>query len=452
MNYWESSAAFSGDVENPGKNFPRGLAIAVALVAITGFFPILIGTGASSSSSNEWTDGYFIHLGMEIGGPWLGIWLIIASGLTNIGMFVAEMSADAWMIAGMADRGMIPKVLGHRNKYETPTYGVLLSAIGILCLSSMSFIDIVDMLNLVFCMGQVIEFCAFIYLRAYRMDIYRPYTVPLSLPVLCIILALPIAFIGIIIAYSSTSCLILTAIILVMGVLMYSFVEYTRSNNLCEFAEVVDESLQYTLLPTAHGCDASNGMLRRAVAVSPSRRHQHYQEQQHLQQGVVRSGYGSMEDDAAPLRSAAAAAGGGAGGGVGANSSSLGIGINVGVGNGSQGGVSNGVALMPLAIDTTSNHHGGNTINNNNCNNSSSKNSSGSVRIQQTPDRNLNRNASTQGSSNGSIDNEGGMFYAVSEYLADFIIYSQQFIFDSEAEEEEEEEEEEQEYSGLLDY
>ncbi len=45
INYWESSATFSGDVDNPGKTFPKGLAIAVILVAVSGFFPILIGTG-----------------------------------------------------------------------------------------------------------------------------------------------------------------------------------------------------------------------------------------------------------------------------------------------------------------------------------------------------------------------------------------------------------------------
>lgn len=86
INYWESSATFSAEVENPGmcsfshnsqfmcpgRTFPKGLAIAVLLVAVSGFFPILIGTGASSANYNEWTDGYFVHLSTEIVGSWLG--------------------------------------------------------------------------------------------------------------------------------------------------------------------------------------------------------------------------------------------------------------------------------------------------------------------------------------------------------------------------------------------
>ena len=33
---------------------------------------------------------------------------------TAVGMFEAEMSSDSWQLAGMADRGMLPTVLGQR--------------------------------------------------------------------------------------------------------------------------------------------------------------------------------------------------------------------------------------------------------------------------------------------------------------------------------------------------
>lgn len=244
INYWESSAVFAGDIENPGKVFPKGLAIAVALVAVSGFFPILVGTGASNSSSNEWTDGYFVRLSAEIVGPWLGYWMIGAAALTNIGMFVAEMSSDAWMVAGMADRGIIPKVIGQRNQFDTPTYGVLLSAGGIICLSYLSFLDIVDMLNLVFCLAQAIEFAAFLYLRIYREDIHRPYKIPLSVPALCFLLILPFGFIGVIIAFSTVGCLILSTSLMLMGVVMFHLTEYLRKNNLCEFEPLNYETVE----------------------------------------------------------------------------------------------------------------------------------------------------------------------------------------------------------------
>lgn len=194
--------------------------------------------GASTTSLEGWTDGSFVRLGYEIVGPWLGIWLIISSGLTNIGMFIAEMSSDAWMVAGMAERGMIPKVLGTRNRYGTPTYGVCLSAIGVVFLSFLSFVDIIEMLNMLFCAAQAIEFIAFLYLRAYRMDIPRPYMIPLSFPYLCVFISVPLFFIGIIIAWSSISCLFISSCAIAMGVLMYYLIDYTRIHQWIEYEPI----------------------------------------------------------------------------------------------------------------------------------------------------------------------------------------------------------------------
>jgi amino acid transporter len=239
INYWDSSAAFSGDVDTPEKTFPKGLKIAVVLVALGSFFPILVGTGASSADSTEWTDGYFVQLSTTIAGPWLGLWMICASALTNIGMFVSEMSSDAWMISGMAERGLIPKVFGARNRHDTPTWGVLVSAVGVVGLAYMSFVDIIDMLNMIFCVAQAIEFSAFIYLRIYRDDLHRPYRIPIPTPILCLFLCLPVAFIGIIISFSSWNCLVLCVVVVVTGVVLHYVLDYCRDNGVCEFEPTV---------------------------------------------------------------------------------------------------------------------------------------------------------------------------------------------------------------------
>jgi hypothetical protein len=58
-----------------------------------------------------------VELVREIVGPWLSYWLMFAAALANVGQFEAEMSSDSWQIAGMADRGILPAVLGHRFFY-----------------------------------------------------------------------------------------------------------------------------------------------------------------------------------------------------------------------------------------------------------------------------------------------------------------------------------------------
>ena len=74
INYWESAAAYSGDVLNPGRDYPRGMCIAVVLVTISLFLPVLVGIGASKVPYEEWTDGSFTKIATDIAGPWLGYW------------------------------------------------------------------------------------------------------------------------------------------------------------------------------------------------------------------------------------------------------------------------------------------------------------------------------------------------------------------------------------------
>lgn len=263
------------------------MAIAVGLVIVSGFFPILIGTGATDASSQEWTDGYFVRLSGEIGGTWLALWMILAAALSNIGMFVAEMSSDAWMVAGMADRGIIPKVLGQRNAHGTPTFGIMLSATGVIFLSFLSFIDIVDMLNLIFCISQAIEFAAFLYLRAYRSDIHRPYKIPLNLACLCTMLSLPTIFIGVIVYFSSPSCLILSSSVLIIAVLLYYLLEYAREKKLCEFVPYHSYHEPGYICPNEHFDANDVGML------------QHMEQQDSMQSNLLpsnsNSDYGSMK-------------------------------------------------------------------------------------------------------------------------------------------------------------
>ena len=78
------------------------MAVALLLVFVSMFLPVLIGTGVTAMTYDQWADGCFVRLGAELpgGGQWLSCWLLLASAATNVGMFEAEMSSDAWQVAG----------------------------------------------------------------------------------------------------------------------------------------------------------------------------------------------------------------------------------------------------------------------------------------------------------------------------------------------------------------
>ena len=121
----------------------------------------------------------------------------------------------------MAERGFLPKVLGYRSKYDTPTLGILLSSLGVLFVATLDFVSIVQMLNgenppdtfythfllkihllvlklicwartqilslvyrlslfiAIYCLAELLEFAAFVWLRIKSPNLHRPYRVPL---------------------------------------------------------------------------------------------------------------------------------------------------------------------------------------------------------------------------------------------------------------------------------
>ncbi|RDX99017.1 putative polyamine transporter, partial [Mucuna pruriens] len=180
LNYWDKASTLAGEVENPSKTFPKALFGGLVLVISSYLIPLLAGTGALSSSPSEWVDGYFAQVGMLIGGSWLKLWIQVAAAMSNLGLFEAEMTSDAFQLQGMSKMGMLPALFASRSKYGTPTVSILLSATGVIFLSWMSFQEIIEFLNFLYAIGMLLEFAAFITLRLKKPNLYRPYSVPLG--------------------------------------------------------------------------------------------------------------------------------------------------------------------------------------------------------------------------------------------------------------------------------
>jgi len=226
-------------VKDPEKSFPPGIALAVLLVFLATFLPVLIGTGASDRPYSEWRDGYFISLAVQIAGPWLGYWMLLASSMSNVAMFEAEMSSDAWQVCGMAERGIIPKVFGERNKYGTPKYGVLVSLSGILVVTSLDFEKVIELLNMLFCFSQALEFTSFIELRRSYPNMHRPWKIPMGFTGICLMLSLPLSFTFVIMYFSSTRSLIASTSATIIGFIVYSLLEKAKEKRWCEFNKYV---------------------------------------------------------------------------------------------------------------------------------------------------------------------------------------------------------------------
>lgn len=217
LNYWDKASTLVAEVEDPSRTFPKAIFGAVILVVLSYLIPLLAGTGAYRSDAGKWTDGYFAEVGMLIGGSWLKWWIQAGSAMSNLGLFEAEMSSDAFQLLGMSELGMLPGIFAARSRYGTPTFSIICSATGVIFLSWMTFQEIVEFLNFLYSLAMLLEFAAFIYLRIKKPDLQRPYRVPVQ-TYSAILICLPPAFLLILVmCLASLKTVLVSGVVIVMG-------------------------------------------------------------------------------------------------------------------------------------------------------------------------------------------------------------------------------------------
>lgn len=118
-NGFDQGAHYSSSVTK--ENYKRGMGGALLLVCSSYLVPVLIATGASDLTQSQWTAGAFATAASEIGGRWLGNWIVVGAGTSLMALFFGEMSADSMQLLGMAELGQIPKVFATKSRHNTPT-------------------------------------------------------------------------------------------------------------------------------------------------------------------------------------------------------------------------------------------------------------------------------------------------------------------------------------------
>ncbi|PWA73921.1 polyamine transporter PUT1 [Artemisia annua] len=240
LNYWDSISTLAGEVDNPKKTLPKALLYALIFVVCGYFFPLLVGTGAVSLDRELWKDGYFSDIAMVVGGVWLSWWVQAGAGLSNMGMFVTEMSSDSFQLLGMAERGMIPEFFAKRSRYGTPYIGILFSASGVILLSQLTFQEIVAAENFLYCFGMILEFIAFVRLRMKYPAVSRPYKIPVGTIGAVLMCVPPTILICVVLALSTFKVMGLSVFAIVIGLVLQPFLKYVEKKRWAKFSTSAD--------------------------------------------------------------------------------------------------------------------------------------------------------------------------------------------------------------------
>uniref|UniRef100_A0ACD5WY41 Uncharacterized protein n=1 Tax=Avena sativa TaxID=4498 RepID=A0ACD5WY41_AVESA len=195
LNYWDSASTMAGEVDRPERTFPRALAVAVVLIAVSYLLPLMAATGATDAAPDAWVNGYLADAAGIIGGRWLKHWTGAGAVISSIGMFEAQMSSGAFQLLGMAELGLLPAFFARRAaRTGTPWVAIVASTAVTIAVSFLGFDDVVATANFLYRLGTLLEFASFLWLRAKHPELKRPYRVPLPLPALVAMCAVPSAF------------------------------------------------------------------------------------------------------------------------------------------------------------------------------------------------------------------------------------------------------------------
>jgi amino acid transporter len=155
-------------------------------------------------------------------------------------MFEAQLSSGAYQLLGMADLGLLPAAFARRATgccSRTPWVAVAASSAVTLAVSCfLAFDEVVATANFLYSLGTLLEFAAFLWLRASQPDLKRPYRVPLSsLPALAAMCAVPSVFLVYVCVVAGWKVFALAGALTALGVGLHSAMRLCRAKRWLRF-------------------------------------------------------------------------------------------------------------------------------------------------------------------------------------------------------------------------
>ncbi|EPS62292.1 hypothetical protein M569_12498, partial [Genlisea aurea] len=242
LNYWDSISTLAGEVEDPNKTLPSAFLWAVILISVSYVLPLVAVTGAVVVDQSEWQTGFMADAAGIISGQWLKVWIEIGAVLSSIGLFQAQLSSCSYQLLGMADLAFLPRVFAAKSKwFDTPWVGISASTLIVLGVSYLSFTNIVSSANFLYSMGMLLEFSSFLWLRWKLPQRIRPYRVPLKLPALIAMCAVPAAFLVFLMAISTKIVVLVGGAMTAGGIGWFALMRVFRWKKWMVFERVHDD-------------------------------------------------------------------------------------------------------------------------------------------------------------------------------------------------------------------
>ncbi len=204
---WDNASTVQGEVKDASRSYPRALAIALPLVTLGYLAPVVLALGATDWTS--WQEGGWPEIasaaagGGTLGGV-LGGWLALAGLVSALALFNALLLAYSRIPLAMASDGLLPRALARLDERGTPRNAVLASAVCYSACALLTFQELVVADVFLYALALFLEFAALLQLRRKEPALRGAFRLPLGLPGLSALVALPLAFFAVAVGLSLT--------------------------------------------------------------------------------------------------------------------------------------------------------------------------------------------------------------------------------------------------------
>ncbi|MFI5183764.1 MAG: APC family permease [Vicinamibacteria bacterium] len=181
FNYsgWDNASTFAGEVNEPRRNYPRALAIALVTTVLVYVLPLLAGLSVTTDAAAWSAEAGWPVIARGIGGPRMGsllaaaglvaTWSLFSNSLLYVSRLPYVMACDGWLPHRMA------KASGEAG---VPKVALAWSCVITAVFAAVSFGDLVVMYVALYGLALALEFLALIVMRVRKPEAIRTFAVP----------------------------------------------------------------------------------------------------------------------------------------------------------------------------------------------------------------------------------------------------------------------------------
>jgi amino acid transporter len=171
---WDNASTVAQEVENPQRNYPRAMIASTILVAVTYVLP-LVAMALAGLSIDSFATGDWMTAARTIGGPLLGIAVVVGGCITGVGMFNALVMSYTRLPMAMAEEGMLPRVFARKNSRGVPWFSVLVCGSAWALALALPFERLISIDLILYGSSLLLEFVALVVLRIREPRLVRPF-------------------------------------------------------------------------------------------------------------------------------------------------------------------------------------------------------------------------------------------------------------------------------------